>query len=166
MSASGNNKCIRSLLCAGLVFLFSSASAQNKYTVSGYIKDSLSGETLIGATISVNGKGKGVNSNQYGFYSITLPQGAYTIIVSFAGYTAKQIEISLDSNLQVTVDLLQRSVLEEVVVYSRRRDNNVRNSQMGKFDLTMAQIKSVPVIFGEVDILKNAAIITGGAKCR
>jgi len=161
MSVPGNTKCIRTLLTVALLFLFFPLFAQNKYTVSGYIKDSLSGETLIGATISVNNKSKGVNSNQYGFYSITLPQGAYTVIVSFAGYTAKQLEVRLDSNLQLNVDLLQRSVLEEVVVYSRRRDANVRNSQMGKFDLTMAQIKSVPVIFGEVDILKTLQLLPG-----
>jgi len=135
--------------------------SQNKYTISGYIKDSLSGETLIGASISVNGKGKGVNSNQYGFYSITLPGGTYQVSVSFAGYVAQQTEIALDSNLQVSFSLLQRSVLEEVVVYSKRRDANVKNSQMGKFDLTMSQIKSVPVIFGEVDILKTLQLLPG-----
>ncbi|WP_369040617.1 carboxypeptidase-like regulatory domain-containing protein, partial [Stenotrophomonas maltophilia] len=141
-------------LLAALFFFFQVANAQDKVTVSGYIKDSLSGETLIGATISVNGKGKGVNSNQYGFYSITLPKGTYELTVSFAGYLAQQVNLNLDSSLQFSFSLLQRSVLEEVVVYSKRRDANVNNSQMGKFDLTMAQIKSVPVIFGEVDILK------------
>ena len=115
------------------------SNSQNKYTLSGYIKDSLSGETMIGASISFNGKG--VTSNQYGFYSITLPKGTYQIIASFAGYLPQQISINLDSSFQLNFQLLQRSVLQEVVVYSKRRDGNVKNAQMGKFDLSNAQLK-------------------------
>src|SRR6185436_11912639 len=151
----------KAIFLAGLLLIIQLASGQNKYTISGYIKDSLSGETLIGASISVNGKGKGVSSNQYGFYSITLPKGNYQVTVSFAGYLPQQVDFSLDSNIQFSFTLLQRSVLEEVVVYSKRRDANVKNSQMGKFDLTMSQIKSVPVIFGEVDILKTLQLLPG-----
>lgn len=127
----------------------------------GYVKDSLSGETLIGSSISVNGQGKGVNSNQYGFYSITLPKGNYSISVSFAGYVPKQFEVNLDSSLQYNIELLQKSVLEEVIVLSRRRDANVKNAQMGKIDLTMAKIRTVPVIFGETDILKTMQLLPG-----
>lgn len=135
------------------------SNSQNKYTLSGYIKDSLSGETMIGASISFNGKG--VTSNQYGFYSITLPKGTYQIIASFAGYLPQQISINLDSSFQLNFQLLQRSVLQEVVVYSKRRDGNVKNAQMGKFDLSNAQLKSVPVIFGEVDLLKTLQLLPG-----
>ena len=127
----------------------------------GYVKDSLSGETLIGSSISVNEQGKGVNSNQYGFYSITLPKGNYSISVSFAGYIPKQFEVTLDANLEFNIELLQKSVLEEVIVLSRRRDANVKNAQMGKIDLTMARIKTVPVIFGETDILKTLQLLPG-----
>lgn len=148
------------LLVTGLLFVVV-ALAQQRYTLSGYVKDSLTGETLIGATITVDGKGKGVNSNQYGYYSITLPQGSYDVSVSFAGYVPQRLSISLDSNVQFSFQLLQKSVLEEVIVYSRRRDANVKNAQMGKIDLTMTQIKSVPVIFGEVDILKTLQLLPG-----
>ncbi len=142
------------------LMLFTSAlRAQGKFTLSGFIRDSLSSETLIGATISINGRS--VISNQYGFYSITLPSGKYALIVSFAGYVPRALDITLDSNRQQDILLLQKSVLEEVVVYSKRRDGNVRNAQMGKFDLTMSQIKSVPVIFGEVDILKTLQLLPG-----
>ncbi|MFM9911102.1 MAG: TonB-dependent receptor [Chitinophagaceae bacterium] len=145
----------------GLLVVQTSAFTQNKYTISGYIKDSLSGETLIGATISMIGKGKVVGSNQYGFYSITVPKDTYQLVVSFAGYLSKQVIITLDSSIQTNFELVQRSVLNEVVVYSKRRDANVKNAQMGKFDLTMTQIKSVPVIFGEVDILKTLQLLPG-----
>lgn len=146
-----------------LFFLLTSlvAVAQPKYTLSGYIKDSLSGETLIGATLSLNGKGRSVSSNQYGFFSLTLPQGQYQLTVSFAGYQALVQELNLDSNLQLNFNLIPRSLLQEVVVSSKRRDGNVQNAQMGKFELSMTQIKSVPVIFGEVDILKTLQLLPG-----
>ena len=66
---------MKRLLLGFFVLLMMNATAQNKFTLSGYVKDSLSGETLIGASIAVNGKSFGVNSNQYGFFSITLPFG-------------------------------------------------------------------------------------------
>src|SRR5882672_5744357 len=78
-----------------LILIFSSSFAQNKFTITGYVKDSLSVETLIGATITIIGRTGGVSSNQYGFYSITLPQGKYTISSSFVGYKSKQEEVDL-----------------------------------------------------------------------
>lgn len=137
------------------------ALAQPKYTLSGYVKDSLSGETLIGATIAVNGQGKSIGSNQYGFYSITLPAGTYNIYVTFAGYLPTQMTLTLDKNTVFNFQLLQRSMLQEVVVSSRRRDGNVQNAQMGKIDLSMNQVKAVPVLLGEVDLLKTLQLMPG-----
>jgi hypothetical protein len=143
-------------------FLFSlSVVAQEKFTVNGYVRDSLSGETLIGATISIDGKAKGVNSNQYGFYSITLEKGTHLVTVSYTGFISRQLSVNLQSDTSIQFQLLQRGVLQEVVVYSRRRDGNIKNAQMGKIDLSMSQIKSVPVIFGEVDILKAIQMLPG-----
>src|SRR3954462_14784212 len=108
--------------------------AQNRFTVSGFIKDSLNGETLIGASIAVQGKTKGISSNQYGFYSITLDEGDYVLIASFIGYQPRVINIHLDANKQLNFDVLPRvSLQEEVIVSSRKRDNNVKSAQMGKF---------------------------------
>ena len=147
-------------LLSGL-FICLLAGAQEKYTLSGYVKDSLSGETLIGASISVNGEGKGVNSNNYGFFSITLPKGEYGVIVSFVGYEPISARIKLDQNTVFNFSLLPRGILQQVIISSRRRDGNVKNAQMGKIDLSMSQIKSVPVIFGEVDILKTMQLLPG-----
>lgn len=136
--------------------------AQNKYTVSGYVKDSLSGETLIGATVVINGQGRGVNSNQYGFYSITLPEGGYTVTCTYAGYQARQIELTLSKNESFNFLIPpDYATSQEVIVSSRRRDGNVRNAQMGKIDLSISQIKSIPVLFGEVDILKTMQLLPG-----
>ena len=113
-------------------------SAQNtlppaKYTLSGYIKDSLTGETLIGATLTVAGKSKGISSNQYGFYSITLDEGEYTFIVSYIGYLPKIIKVDLQKNQLHNFELLPRATLQqEVIISTKKRDANVKNAQMGK----------------------------------
>jgi len=148
----------------GLVVLLSAilcVKAQDKFTLSGYIKDSLSGETLIGATVTIIEPGKAVTSNQYGFYSITLPPGQYTAVVSFAGYVPSQLTINLSQNIEYSFSLLPRAALQEVIVSSRRRDQNVTNAQMGKIDLSMNQVKSVPVLLGEVDLLKTLQLLPG-----
>ena len=135
--------------------------SQNKYTLSGYVRDSLSGETLIGASVTVNGQSKGIASNSYGFYSITLDEGTYNISSTFAGYLPLDSVINLNRNTEVNFNLLQRTMLEEVIVSSRRRDNNVKAPQMGKIDMSVSRIKSVPVLLGEVDLLKTLQLIPG-----
>ncbi len=137
------------------------AGAQQKFTISGYVRDSLSGENLIGATVSISGRNTSVTSNQYGFYSLTLPASQYSLVLSFAGYQPYISEIILSKDTVINFALLQRSVLQEVVVTSRRRDGNVSNAQMGKIDLSMAQVKSVPVLLGEVDVLKTLQLLPG-----
>jgi hypothetical protein len=145
-----------------LLLCVTAASAQSKYTLSGYVKDSLSGETLIGANISVKGNMKGIASNQYGFYSVTLPAGNYTVAVSFAGYTTK--EWMLDLQKDTVFDLLLRTRFttnDQVIVTARRRDANVKNAQMGKIDLSVERIKNLPSLMGEVDILKTIQLLPG-----
>ncbi len=148
------------------VFLFvlsaSSGLAQNKYTISGYIKDSLNGETLIGATIAVQGQTKGISSNLYGFYSITLDEGKYILICTFIGYRIKAVSIDLRADTKINFDVLPKSYLaEEVVVSTKKRDANVKNAQMGKFTLPMEQIRSIPAFLGEVDLLKTIQFLPG-----
>jgi hypothetical protein len=145
-----------------IILLFGSllAGAQNKFTLNGYIKDSTNGESIIGATVSVNGKS--ITSNQYGFFSITLEEGEYDVLVSHVSYLAQAFRISLHNNVQQTIFLLPRSAaLTEVVVYSKRRDANVRSAQMGKVDLSINQIKNIPAFLGEVDILKTIQLMPG-----
>src|ERR1700681_300382 len=122
--------------------------AQNKYSITGYVKDTLSSENLIGATVSFNGQQKGVNTNGYGFFSITLPGGRYTITVSYVGYIAKRIEINLDKNINYNFLINQLTTPnEEVIVYAKKKDVNLTSAQMGKIDLSMSQVKNLPVLF-------------------
>lgn len=137
------------------------ATAQEKFTLSGYVRDSLSGETLIGATVSVNGNGKNIASNQFGFYSITLPRGTYMVVATFAGYEMQPLTISLDRNIEQNFYLSVKPVLQEVIVSARRHDGNVTTAQMGKIDLSINQVKSVPVLLGETDLLKTLQLLPG-----
>ncbi|HQR02415.1 MAG TPA: carboxypeptidase-like regulatory domain-containing protein, partial [Ferruginibacter sp.] len=125
-------------------------------------KDSLNGETLIGATITVKGQSRGISSNQYGFYSITLEEGSYTLVCTYIGYRERQVEVQLDKDLHINFPIVPKSYqFEEVVVTTRKRDANVKNAQMGKFTLPIEQIKSVPAFLGEVDLLKTVQFLPG-----
>ncbi|HEX6847841.1 MAG TPA: TonB-dependent receptor [Chitinophagaceae bacterium] len=141
----------------------SGKSDGRRVTLNGYVRDSLSGELIIGATITINGQGKGVTSNQYGFYSITLDSGAYRLSVTHVSYVQKLIEFEFDADKSFNFDLVPRSSFNtEVVVYAnRRRDANVKNAEMGRIDLSINRIKNVPAFMGEVDILKVIQLLPG-----
>jgi hypothetical protein len=150
------------IFLAGLMLLTCSLHAQERFTLSGYVRDSLSSESIIGAALTVNGRGRGVNSNQFGFYSITLPAGEYELLITHIGYDPRPVTISLRENTQLNIQLTPKStVYTEVIVSSKRRDANVKSAQMGKFDLSMNQVKSLPVLLGEVDILKTIQLLPG-----
>jgi len=154
---------IKSFLPALFILLFSvDGFSQKKFTISGYIRDSLSRETLIGASVTIKGQGKGINSNQYGFYSITLSPGSYEITSSFVGYLPDEKTIELNRDLEIDISLFPKSSLsQEIVISSKKRDANVKSAQMGRIDLSMNKIRSLPVIFGEVDPLKALQLLPG-----
>ena len=138
-------------------------NSSGKITLNGYVRDSLSGELIIGATINISGQGKGVTSNQYGFYSITLDQGTYLLSVTHVSYKTKVVEVIFDSDKSFNFDIVPKtSAISEVVVYaSRRRDANVKNAEMGRIDLSTNRIKNIPAFMGEVDILKAIQLLPG-----
>lgn len=133
-----------------------------KYTISGFVRDSLNGETLIGANVMVNGKTKGISSNQYGFFSLTLEAGDYIIACSFIGFQPKLYSVKLDGNKQLNIELLPKvNLSQEVIVSTKKRDANVKNAQMGKFTLPIEQIRTIPAFLGEVDLLKTIQLLPG-----
>lgn len=139
------------------------SQVQNKFTISGSIKDGSTGEELIGATISIKElPTTGTSTNAYGFYSIRLPEGTYTLVAHYMGYEPKIEKIDLKQNVRMDFILnLKASQLDEVVVTSTRRDENVRSTQMGVQKLDIKEIKSIPVLFGEKDILKTMQLLPG-----
>ena len=141
-------------------FMF--GSAQSRFTLNGYIRDSLSGEVVSGASIKVNGQTRGILSNQFGFYSLTLEAGTHLLSISHVSYQVKPLSLSLFANQTQNIDLVPRSAsIQEVVVFSKKRDGNITAAQLGKIDLSVGQIKSLPVLMGEVDILKTIQLLPG-----
>lgn len=152
----------RSILLGICIIISNFVCAQEKFTLNGYVKDSLTGETLIGANIGIKEEGRGVQSNQYGFYSITLAKGGYQIYVSFVGYDPQLIEINLANNIQFNILLLPvLKSLNNVTVSGRKRESNVKSAQMGKVDLNINTIKSLPSFLGEADLLKTLQLLPG-----
>ena len=144
------------LTCSILVF------AQSKYTLSGYIKDGSSGEDLIGANVYVKtDQVIGTATNVYGFFSMTLPAGIYDVTFSYIGYEDQVKTIDLNSDQRINVSLKQGEILEEVVIKEERNDANIQSTDMGTVELNIEQIKTIPVLFGEVDILKTIQLLPG-----
>ncbi|WP_420602164.1 TonB-dependent receptor [Flagellimonas sp.] len=133
---------------------------QENYTISGTVRDLETGETLLGATIAVAGTSKGVVTNEYGFYSITLPSGSYTLNVSYIGYQQKEILIELDKNQQLAIELNQVSnKLSEVVVFSNPNfKSQVTTVLNGVANLKSEDIKKLPSLLGEPDVTR--AVLT------
>ena len=136
--------------------------AQQKFTINGFVRDSITGETLLGANLSLLNDARGVQSNSYGFYSLTLDKGRYQLIASYVGYQRKVYDLSLDSNLSFNILLIPNNFYENnVTVTARRRDENVKSAQMGRVDLSIEKIKQIPALLGEVDILKALQFLPG-----
>lgn len=145
-----------------LLILWIPASAQKKVTLSGYVKDAASGESLIGSAIYVQEAQTGVSTNVYGFYSVSLPPGSYTVSCSSLGYDTRTQTLNLIESRELNVALEPHTVqAEEVVISDVRADHNVESTQMGVVSLTTEQIKKLPVIFGESDILKAIQLLPG-----
>ncbi|MDE3213237.1 MAG: carboxypeptidase-like regulatory domain-containing protein, partial [Bacteroidota bacterium] len=127
------------------------AICQRNFTLSGYVRDSLSGETLIGATVGLQGKSKGITSNQFGFYSISLPRGTYEFVCTYVGYQPRIFQVTLDRDVEYNLNLMQKVIEEKAIVISgKKRDANIKSAQMGKIDLSMNEIKAIPAFLGEV----------------
>ena len=152
----------RTLLVLGLTMLCFAVSAQQKFTLNGYVRAASSGEELIGVTVYVKEQANGVISNPYGFYSLTLPEGQYTVLYSYIGFKTKEQIITLDKNTELNVELEDEFTdLEEVVVTSERQDVNVVGIQMSKNELNVEQVKKLPALFGEPDIIKTVQMMPG-----
>lgn len=136
--------------------------AQQGYTVSGYVRDSTTGESLIGASIGIKGTSKGVQTNTYGFFSISLPAGEHTLVFTYIGYGSQERAVRAEADRNVTALLVPRSFqAKEVVITDRRKDENVKNTDMGKVELSTEQMKKLPALMGETDPLKVLQLLPG-----
>ncbi len=136
--------------------------AQNTFTLSGEIKDSLNGETLIGVLVKVIETNKTISTNSYGSFSLNLPKGKYTLVISYLGYQNITIKTNLDKNTYLNLTLFQKnSFKKEVLIKGERQDQNVISTEMSRVELSGEKVKKLPVIFGEPDILKAITLLPG-----
>ncbi len=146
-----------------LIFILSAfcLQAQTKHTVSGYITDISSKETLIGATILDLKSGHGAITNEYGFYSLTLTDGPVEVRTGYVGYKPVVISFTLHHDTIINIDVPTIDELNEVTIYGNREVLGVRGSQMSAIDIPIEQIKAVPAMFGETDVLKALQLLPG-----
>jgi len=131
-------------------------------TLSGYMKDKASGEALIGATVYIPGLKTGVTTNPYGFYSLSVPQGTYSVTFSYIGYRTQSPFIDLNKSKQLNITLEEDSKqIEEVVISGEKKNRNVESPQMSIEKLPVKLVKKLPSFMGEVDIIKSITLLPG-----
>lgn len=145
-----------------LCYLFSSYSLSGQsYTISGYINDGQSGETLINAALIDNLSLKGTVSNNYGYYSLSLPAGVISLAYSYVGYDTYQTQFELRKDTVININLTLNNALEEVTVIGHRTEMGVRGSQMSAVEVPIAQIRNIPSLLGETDLIKALQLLPG-----
>jgi hypothetical protein len=148
-----------------LLFLFLgyfSVAAQEKFTLSGTISDSNSNETLIGVNLFIPELKTGITTNEYGFYSITIPKGSYTVRISYMGYNSLEEKIQLQQNTKSNFKLFTtENTLKEVVIIDNKTKTDIRKPEMSVNKLSISAIKRMPVVLGEVDVLKSILLLPG-----
>jgi hypothetical protein len=145
-----------------LLLLGISSFGQEKVTLNGYVKDAKDGETLIGATVYIRETNGGNITNVYGFYSVTVPAGNYTVEYRYLGYTTQTRVLSLTANTRIDVELVAEELtLQEVVVTGDPEDINVSGVEMSTAELNIETIKKIPSFLGEVDVIKSIQQLPG-----
>lgn len=142
------------------LFISVSAAAQKKVTISGHITDIASGETLIGAGILEKESGLGAVTNNFGYYTLTIPAGEYDFHFSYVGYSEKVMRIDMRRDTVVNVALTAGETLSSSHIVARK-DAGIQSTYLGAIDIPAAQIKNTPVLFGEADVLKVLQMMPG-----
>lgn len=155
---SFQNKAFLSLF---LLFGLFTSFSQEKYTLSGIVSDSNNNETLIGVTIFISETKSSISTNEYGFYSITIPKGEYTISISYLGFQSVEETISLSENTKKNYSLIEEGKQLEEVVISSKNKANIRKPEMSANKLSIGAIKQMPVVLGEVDVIKSLLFLPG-----
>ncbi len=145
-----------------MLLLTTGAYSQNKATLSGHVRDASNGEELIGASIFVEGTDAGTSTNSYGFYSLSLDPNHYKIGVSYIGYKYKTVDITLSKNEVFNIELNPDSeVMTEVVVTAKEESKNVKDIEMSVENLSAAQMKKIPQVMGEADLIRSIQLLPG-----
>ena len=132
------------------------------FTISGKINDSKTGEALIGATVYIKEIKTGIATNVYGFYSLSLPAGSYSLLYSFLGYESLEKKIDLQANTNLNIELTTKQhMLGEVVINAEKKNENIVRDEMSVIKMSSKTIKQIPALLGEVDIIKALELLPG-----
>ena len=143
-----------------ILFSISSVLSQEKFTLSGYVSDQRNGENIIGVNIYCKDLKIGVTSNTYGFYSLTLPKGEYEISFSYIGYKTQEYKLNLERNISKNISFdIESFTVGEIQV--RGKANIINKTQTSMIEVPIEQIKTIPALLGEVDIIKAIQLLPG-----
>ncbi len=144
------------------LFVAAITFAQDKSTLSGTVTETGSGETLIGVNVIIPQLQTGTVTNQYGYFSITLPNGDYEVLFSSIGFITQKFSLNLSENIKKNVTLSEDTEsLDEVIIEANAEKLNIRNAQMSTNTLSVNTIKKMPVVLGEVDVIKSITLLPG-----
>jgi hypothetical protein len=151
------------LLFAFIFFMqFSGAIAQQKYTLSGKVSDESSGEDLAGAVLSIQNSNYSAICNAYGFYSLTIPEGDYNILVRFMGYENQLLSVNIHQNQVINFRIKATSYeLENIDIHGEKSDRNITSLEMGSVRINPKKIETIPVFFGARDLIKTIQLLPG-----
>jgi len=145
-----------------IILFFSNAYAQEKYTLSGYVKNMESGEVLNGASIQIKESDNGTVSNEYGFYSITLIKGTYVFTISYVGMESVEKTIELNTNRKLDFEIQPKvAELAEVKVAAKKKNDNVKKIEMSSIQLDIKSITKMPALLGEPDVIRSIQTLPG-----
>ena len=140
------------------------AQTRGTATVSGYITDATSGETLIGAGVLLEGDVRktptGAVTNAYGYYTLTIPKGTVSLQYSYVGYESQALELDLRRDTTVNIVLAPSAEIKEAVVVAQK-DAGIQSTYLGAIDIPLVHIQRTPVVFGEADVLKAIQLMPG-----
>lgn len=137
-------------------------AASARFTISGHVKDQKNGEELIGVSVLIKELNTGTVTNSYGFYSITVPEGKYTLVFSYVGYTNVVQNIDLHSNMVINPEMTEAKIeLKEVTVSGEKPNSNVESTRMSVLSVDVQALKKMPALLGEVDILRGLQFMPG-----
>ena len=138
------------------------AFSQEKFTLSGTVSEMETGETLIGVNVIIPEIQTGTITNEYGFYSITLPEGDYKVYFSIIGFSTETFQVSLSQNIQKNISLkIGTEQLDEIVIVADKEKLNIRKPQMSVNSLSIETIRKMPVLLGETDVIKSITLLPG-----
>lgn len=152
----------KTALLAICLMLLIGANAQEKLTLNGFVRDAQNGEELIGVTVLVEEINSGIATNVYGFYSITLPPGLYHVQFGYLGYKTSKKEINLTKNVSINIELsIEATEIDEVLIIEKPLDEHVSDIKMSRNEINVEQVKKLPALFGEPDIIKTVQMMPG-----